>query len=178
MVHIVTPRLELVAAEPPIAQAEADGVQGWCAPLDVEPPGSWPPPLNEHATLAWFADAITKEPEAIGWFAWYVLCRRPRALIGQAGFKGRPDDRGTVELGYSLLPSSQGRGFGTELVRALTMWAFSHEAVDRVMADTYPEFVSSVRVLEKNRFTLNGRADEPGAVRYELRRSMVELTRQ
>jgi RimJ/RimL family protein N-acetyltransferase len=94
------------------------------------------------------------------------------------GFKGRPDVRGTVELGYSLLPSFQGLGFGTELVRALTSWAFSHRAVERVMADTYPEFVASVRVLEKNRFTLSGRADEPGAVRYELRRSMFESVRQ
>jgi ribosomal-protein-alanine N-acetyltransferase len=99
-------------------------------------------------------------------------------LIGQAGFKGRPDARGTVELGYSLLASSQGLGFGTELVRALTSWAFDHQRVERVMADTYPEFVASVRVLEKNRFTLSGRADKPGAVRYELRRSMFEAGRQ
>jgi RimJ/RimL family protein N-acetyltransferase len=178
MVRIVTPRLELVAAEPPIAKAEAEGVQGWCAPLDVPSPASWPPPLNEPATLVWFADAVARDPAAVGWFAWYVVRRGPRALIGHAGFKGRPDAHGTVELGYSLLPSFHGVGLGTELVGALTSWAFDHPDVQRVMAETYPEFVASVRVLEKNRFTLSGRADEPGAVRYELRRSMFESARR
>ena len=100
--------------------------------------------------------------------------REPRALIGHAGFKGRPDPRGTVELGYSLLPPFHGAGFGTELVRALTGWAFGHPPVARVMADTYPEWVASVRVLEKNGFALCGRADVPGAVRYELRRSIFK----
>jgi len=177
MVRILTARLELVAAEAPIAQAEAEGLQGWCAPLGVEPPGSWPPPLDERETLAWFADAIAQDPAALGWFAWFVVRRGPRALIGHAGFKGRPDACGTVEIGYSLLPSFHGQGYGTELVRGLTGWAFGHASVQRVMADTYPEFVASVRVLEKNRFRLTGRADLPGAIRYELRRSMFESRR-
>jgi len=174
MLRIVTPRLELVAAEPAIAVAEADSVQGWCAPLGVEPPGSWPPPLHDGATLHWFAMAVRRDPAGLGWYTWYVVRLARRALIGQAGFKGRPDSRGSVEIGYSLLPPFHGAGYGTELVHALAAWAFRHGTVMRVLADTYPELVASVRVLEKNGFACTGRADDPGAIRFELRRRMFE----
>jgi RimJ/RimL family protein N-acetyltransferase len=174
MVRIVTPRLEIVAAEPDMARAEAGDVQGWCAPLSVEPPGSWPPPLLDADTLRWLASEIGRGPGRVGWYSWYVLRRRPRALIGSAGFKGKPDRHGSVEIGYSLLEPFQGRGLGTELVRALTDWAFTHGEVTRVMAVTYPEFAASMRVLEKNGFTPAGRARLPGAIRLELRRSVHE----
>ena len=174
MLCIVTPRLELVAAEPAIAVAEAASVQGWCAPLGVEPPGSWPPPLHDARALHWFAMAVSRDPGGLGWYTWYVVRRTGRTLIGQAGFEGRPDARGRVEIGYSLLPPFQGAGYGTELVRALTAWAFSHAAVTRVVANTYPELVASVRILEKNGFAFAGRADERGAIRFELRREVFE----
>jgi RimJ/RimL family protein N-acetyltransferase len=176
MVRIVTPRLEIVAAEPGIARAEADDVQGWCAPLGVAPPRSWPPPLLDAETLRWLAVEIART-RGRGWYSWYVLRREPRALIGSAGFKGRPDQHGSVEIGYSLLGPFQGQGLGTELVRGLTGWAFRHGTVERVMAVTYPELAASVRVLEKNGFAPAGRAPLPGAIRLELRRAVHEQRR-
>ena len=177
MMRIITPRLELVAADPSIARAEAGYVQGWCAALDVDPPPAWPPPLHGPDTLDWFAAAVARDPDGVGWYAWYVLRRSPRALAGHAGFKGRPDRHGSVEIGYSLLEPCQGLGYGTELVRALSGWAFDHAEVARVMADTFPELVASVRVLEKNGFTPSGRADRPGSIRFELRRGVFEARR-
>lgn len=173
MLRIDTPRLELVASTPGIAGAEMEGLRAWCAPLGVDPPVSWPPPLDDTSTLRWFASAIERDPDGAGWYTWYVVQRAPRALAGHAGFKGRPE-RGSVELGYSLLPSFQGRGYGTELVQGLAAWAFADRSLDRILADTFPEFIASVRILEKNGFTLCGRARPPGAIRYELRRSVFE----
>jgi ribosomal-protein-alanine N-acetyltransferase len=174
MVRIVTARLELVAAEPSIARAEADRVQGWCTPLGVEPPRSWPPPLLDVSTLHWLAAAVARVPADVGWYSWYVLRRVPRALIGSAGFKGPPDRHGSVEIGYTLLEAFHRAGFGTELVRALSGWAFSHAEVSRVQAITCPELVGSVRILEKNGFTETGRAQPPGSIRFELRRGTHE----
>jgi ribosomal-protein-alanine N-acetyltransferase len=181
MVMIATARLVLVAALPRIARAEADHLPGWWRPLEVTDPLAWPPPLNDAGSLHWFASAIEGDPDGLGWYSWYVTERPaapPSALIGNAGFLGRPDGGGSVEIGYSLLPAFQRRGFGTELVAGLVAWAFGHVQVQRVMAETYPELIASVRVLEKNGFAPASRAARPGAVRFELRRSVFETRRR
>lgn len=175
---IRTARLELIAAEPHVAIAEAAGSRDWFRELQVAPPASWPPPLNDADSVKWFADRIAADPSAVGWYAWYVLgVEGGRALIGNCGFKGRPDVAGSVEIGYSLLPAHQRQGLGTELAAALIAWAFQHAAVTRITAETLPELVGSVRVLEKNGFQGIGRGSAPGLIRFELRRAVYE-TRQ
>jgi RimJ/RimL family protein N-acetyltransferase len=171
-----TARLELTAAEPGVARGEANSTTGWYGPLEVPPPPAWPPPLNDARSLAWFARSIASDPAGLGWYGWYVVSTQNggRALIGNGGFKGRPDARGSVEIGYSLLPEHQRKGFGTELTAALVSWAFGHGAVARVMAETLPELVGSIRVLEKNGFEFVGRGSEPGIILFELRRSVFE----
>jgi RimJ/RimL family protein N-acetyltransferase len=173
---IRTPHLELVAAEPDVALAEAAAAPDWWRALAVARPASWPPPLNDLESLTWFARAIADDPAALGWFTWYVV--RPddqgRLLVGSCGFKGRPDTRGSVEIGYGLLPEYQRQGFGTELTWALVSWAFRHDAVVRILAETLPELVGSVRVLEKNGFELVGRGSARDTILFELRRTVFE----
>jgi ribosomal-protein-alanine N-acetyltransferase len=171
-----TARLELVAAEADVALAEAAGRPDWWRALSVPAPVSWPPPLNDAESLAWFAHAIADDPAALGWFGWYVVLQvdRERTLIGSCGFKGRPDHRGTVEIGYGLLPPYQRQGYGTELAAALVTWAFQRRDVVRIMAETLPELVGSVRVLEKNGFTLVGRGSTEQFILFELRRGVFE----
>ena len=173
---IRTAHLELVAAEPDVALAEAAGAPDWWRGLSVPRPASWPPPLNDSESLAWFARCIADDPGSLGWFTWYVVRRQPaeRLLIGSCGFKGRPDSGGSVEVGYGLLPGYQRQGFGTELTGALVSWAFGHEMVTRVLAETLPELVGSVRVLEKNGFELVGRGSARDTILFELRRSVFE----
>lgn len=172
---IRTPRLELIASEPRVAQDEAADGARWHTALDVPRPGTWPPPLNDRASVTWFARRITANPAALGWYAWYVVgVRGGRTLIGNCGFKGPPDSIGSVEIGYSLLPEHQHCGFGTELASALVTWAFGHRSVARIMAETLPELVASVRVLEKHGFQLVGRGSTPESILFELRRSVFE----
>jgi [ribosomal protein S5]-alanine N-acetyltransferase len=172
---LATAHLELIAATPETALAETTGEPQWWRRLGASGPASWPPPLNDGEALRWFAESIAIDPEGVGWYTWYVLERdapAPRRLIGNAGFTGRPDAHGSAEIGYSILPAHQRRGYGTELVGALIGWAFAQRCVQRVMAETYPDFIASVRVLEKNGFRIAGRAVRPGAIRFELRRTV------
>ncbi|HXE80847.1 MAG TPA: GNAT family N-acetyltransferase [Vicinamibacterales bacterium] len=171
-----TPRLQLIAAEPDVALAEAAGSPDWWRALSVPAPASWPPPLNDADSIAWFARSIADDPSALGWFTWYVVrtSGAGRTLIGSCGFKGRPDARGSVEIGYGLLPEHQRQGYGTELTGALVKWAFGHSSVERVLAETMPELIGSVRVLEKNGFQLVGRGSTRDTILFELRRSVFE----
>jgi len=89
-------------------------------------------------------------------------------LVESGGFKGSPQPDGTVELGYSVLPQYRGRGYATEAVAALLLWAFSHNEVARVIAETALENRSSVRVLEKLGFACIGQGSQARTMRFEL----------
>lgn len=60
---------------------------------------------------------------------------------------GRPDDQ--PELGYRLLRSAWGKGYGTEGSRALIDKGFRELGVSRVTASTYQDNRASRRVMEK-----------------------------
>jgi RimJ/RimL family protein N-acetyltransferase len=182
MLTIRTARLELIAAAADVTSHEASGAEDWYAPLQVERPETWPPPFNDDASQTWFARRIAREETESGWLLWYVV-RRPdmetdrRVLIGNCGFTGAPDARGSVEIGYSLLPAWQRQGYGTELTAALVSWAFSHERVQRVLAVTYPMLDASIRVLEKNGFQRSCRGADGRGLVFELRRGVFECRR-
>ena len=100
------------------------------------------------------------------WY-WVQLDGGERVAIGNGGFKGRPDADGMVEVGYSVMDAYQRRGLCTEAVGALIAWAFSHPEVARVVAETNPDNIASIRVMEKNGLTFTGETDA-GEVRYAI----------
>jgi ribosomal-protein-alanine N-acetyltransferase len=170
MLHLRKERLTLVAATLELVRAEAHGPQKLGALLGAHVPPLWPPPLNDATTLAWTTKALETDPAGAGWFAWYFMHREHGRLeaVGVGGFAGRPSADGTVEVGYSILPSHHRLGFAPEAVRALADWAFTHGEVARVVARTLPALMPSIRVLEKCGFTRAPAAE--GEVCFELTR--------
>jgi ribosomal-protein-alanine N-acetyltransferase len=137
------------------------------------PPAPKQEPDHQDA-MEIMAQALEKGPEQLGWWCWYfVLDDRVsghRVAIGDGGFKGPPDDEGTVEIGYSLLPPYRNRGYTTEAVKALVSWAFQHPQVTRVIAEALPGNLASVRVLLKAGFSEAGPGSERNHIRFELSR--------
>ncbi len=121
--------------------------------------------------MLWFKQQLKQTPNWAGWFSWYWVLRDCATLIGLGGFKGAPNAAGAVELGYSVLPAYQGQGYATEAAAALIAWAFSHAAVNRVVAEVSPAHVASIRVLEKNGFTRGEVHSPKGSLRFALERS-------
>jgi RimJ/RimL family protein N-acetyltransferase len=75
--------------------------------------------------------------------------RSTGAIVGDAGLHplgGRGPD---VELGYTLARSAWGRGYATEMGRALVDHAFGELGVERVLAQVEPANAASRHVLEK-----------------------------
>ena len=104
-----------------------------------------------------------------------VVHRESGSVIGSAGFKGAPDARGMVEVGYGIVPSYEGRGFATEVTKMLVEWAFASGAVRVVRAHTLPETNASTRVLGKCGFGFEGAvvdAEDGRVWRWEKRRSV------
>jgi ribosomal-protein-alanine N-acetyltransferase len=96
--------------------------------------------------------------------------RRPRggrALIGETGFHGPPNGRGTIEVGYSIIPAYRGRRFATEATRALIGAALARPEIRRITAECLDYNLASLRVLEKLGMRHIGSAG--GTLRFELR---------
>jgi ribosomal-protein-alanine N-acetyltransferase len=173
--RIQTARLELFAATVDLAKAEVNNISQLAMMLRCDVPTDWPPPLNDEGSQRWFLRMLEADTEAKGWYIWYVVRNelgRPREIVGNAGFKGKPAD-GVCELGYSLLPQHQKLGYATEAVVSLIAWAFQDERVRRVIAETFPGHLASIHVMEKcgMRFTGDGNPEDgQRTVRYELAR--------
>lgn len=82
-------------------------------------------------------------------------------VIGNAGFKGPPDESGTVEVAYAIVPSWQGKGCATAALGKLMAFASDDGCVRRLRAHTLPENNASTRVLTKNGFTKVGEVVAP-----------------
>jgi RimJ/RimL family protein N-acetyltransferase len=79
-------------------------------------------------------------------FGYYRITRLTDGLaIGGIGFKGQPD-RGVVEIGYGLAPSSRGHGYAAEAVVAVLALAAEH-GLSKVIADTTLDNIASQRTL-------------------------------
>jgi ribosomal-protein-alanine N-acetyltransferase len=88
-------------------------------------------------------------------------------LVASGGFKGPPGE-GAAEIGYSVLPQFEGRGYATEMVGGLVRWALAQPGVVRVVAETEWANPASVRVLGKAGFVPAGVATEPEGARFEF----------
>ncbi len=162
-------RLTLVAAT--VALLEADLSGQLADSIGARVPDNWPPDLYERAAMK-FALALLQDPVERGWSFWFLLTKPPGPVevIGICGFKGRPDESGSVEIAYSILSQYRNRGYASEAVSRLVLWAFSHQHVKAVAAETLPHLSQSIRVLEKNGFIYTGPGSEHGVVRYAVQR--------
>lgn len=100
------------------------------------------------------------------WLCYLFVYHAEQALVGFGGFKSVPDDRRTVEIGYSVAPQYQNRGFATCAVKQLIEIAIASPLVDRVGAHTLAEPNASTRVLKKCGMTKVAESieEEDGAV--------------
>lgn len=172
-----TARLGLVPATVTLARAEIGDRVEFARLLGAAVPDDWPPETLADA-LPLFLGWLEAAPECVGWYGWYALAAGDDGagamLVASGGFMGPPRE-GVVEIGYSVLPQFQGRGYATEIVGGLVRWAMEQPGVTRVVAETEWANPASVRVLEKAGFARCEGATAPGGARFELRKKAEPL---
>ena len=116
--------------------------------LDVRFLPAW---ASEHqrGLLAEVLRALEADPGSRFWRFYFILHTVDRAVIGDAGFKGPPDQEGTVEIAYGIVPLYRRQGYAFEAVTALVRWAFSHPGLRQISARCDDDNVGSIRILEK-----------------------------
>lgn len=83
-------------------------------------------------------------------------------LAGFVGIGGDP-----VTVAYAVHPDFQGRGFGSEMMQGLAVWAFEHGGVEMIEADHFLDNPVSGRILRKCGFKEYGTEMGKSAARLE-----------
>lgn len=76
--------------------------------------------------------------------------------IGYLNFHGAPDERGMVEVGYTLLPEARGHGYAIEAVRAAFDWATRVHGIHLFRASVAPDNERSLNLIAKLGFRQAG----------------------
>jgi ribosomal-protein-alanine N-acetyltransferase len=165
-----TDRLRLVAGTKVLAAAEIEDKAEFAKLVGALVPETWPPD-NLRDVLGYFYALYEEHPEWEGWLTWYAvrIDNDYPILCGGVGFKGPPDKRGMVEIGYSVLPEFERQGLATEMVAGIVQWAKQRPQVKHIEAETDTDNKASIRVLEKNSFVCVGVGLEPNTVRFTRR---------
>ena len=105
-----------------------------------------------------------REPRASGWTQFAIRDREAGELLGDCGCHMLKDH--VAEIGYTIAPAFQGRGYATEAVRQL-LALLGRQNVVQVIARTDARNIPSMKVLEKLGFTPDPSASESYSMRGE-----------
>jgi ribosomal-protein-alanine N-acetyltransferase len=176
--EIRTPRLRLVRSTPVHLRAELESTAALTDALGLSVAASWPPdPQYDADAIRWSLRWLEAHPNETQWGFYYIVETETAQVIGAGGYKGAPDDTGTVEIGYSIVPERRRRGFAREAVDGWVAHAFADARVRRVIAHTLTELAASIAVLRSAGFSFVGAgtdSQEPAAVQYALTREAYE----
>lgn len=103
---------------------------------------------------------LEKDPSIRPWLGRAIVLRavdgfRPR-VIGSVGFHGPPDEKGRLEVGYSVVPEHRRRGIASEAVRAMFDWAHATHGIATFIASISPDNEPSLRLASQFAFVQVG----------------------
>src|SRR5262249_39843495 len=151
-VALTTARLELLPLPSAAAGVLPDDRETAARLLGVALSPDWP----QSDLLDVLPLQAAAGPDAERFGGWGLIGRGASTGGGDGGFMGPPGEDRTVEIGYSVVPERQGRGYASEAVRALVAWALAHPQVAAVVAESDLDNAASIRVLERVGFACTG----------------------
>ncbi len=117
--------------------------------------------VNDHKFMGEFEPilqetkaSLEKQYDRLKDGQWFFIETKDGAKIGYICHylvKGR-----LTELGYALVPSERGKGYGTEVVKIIVDYLFLSRSIVRIQVQTDEENKASQRILEKSGFKKEG----------------------
>ncbi|QAA32189.1 GNAT family N-acetyltransferase [Clostridium manihotivorum] len=146
--NIITDRLILIPVTLEITQSLLEGSIKEIEKLGIGLDEKWP--TNDTKDILPFINKdLEKSKIPSGFEFWMIVKKDSMKVVGDIGFKGKPDEKGEIEVGFGLVENERGKGFGFEALRAITDWAFSQKNVKVIKADCLIDNRPSARILEK-----------------------------
>lgn len=92
---------------------------------------------------------VRSNPENIRWYFRAIVDRSRNLVVGGTSFHAGPDERGMVEIGLGIHESEQGKGYATEAVRGMWLWAAEQPGVRFLRYTVDPNNAPSIKVISK-----------------------------
>ena len=80
---------------------------------------------------------------------WDFYLKDSNSVIGGACFKGQPNEKGEVEIGYGIDEEYQNYGYATEAIGALIDMAKQNTGVKKILFEIEHDNYPSLRVAQK-----------------------------
>jgi [ribosomal protein S5]-alanine N-acetyltransferase len=139
-------RLKLIAATAEMLERYIANKAFFENLIGADCPDNWP---VEKDIYPLYAEMLKIDNSLSGWLNWLIIEKNKKILIGDTGFKGKPDSDGAVEIGYSIIPEFRNRGYASEAVRLLICYAFQFPDIKSVIAETDSRNLYSINILRK-----------------------------
>lgn len=94
---------------------------------------------------------MKKDDRMIKWTR-LVILKEENKIIGEIGGQGNPDETGEIEIGYSIVPDYQNKGYMSEALIGMIAWLEEQPAIHRIFARSYEQNMASIQVLKHNHF--------------------------
>ncbi|WP_112179716.1 MULTISPECIES: GNAT family N-acetyltransferase [Paraliobacillus] len=150
MPHIETKRLLIITLTPEIMEAALLGRDKLEKAISYDVSSEWP--MDVYKQFFPYKIQQFKESPAVNDWEGMVILKDKQLIIGDIGFKGGPNEKGIIDLGYSVIPSQRRKGYATEMANAMVNWGVVQSGVEQVVATSDPDNIASKRVLEKSGF--------------------------
>lgn len=115
-------------------------------------------------------DAEREEGEEV---TWGIVLKENNKLIGTCCLGSFDEGAKRSELGYAIVRSEWGKGYGTEAVRAMVQFGFDKIELNRIEATITPGNDASVKVLEKLNFVQEGIVRERDLIKGKLEDGII-----
>ena len=124
---------------------------------------------DNRTLLTWmYEELYAFIPPKIGFTSWIFIEKLTNQVIGDGGYKGNPDTRGQIEIGYEIIESKRQKGYATEAIEALLEWTLTQDEVKSNIAKCHYKNIPSQSLLDKLGFKLIGEEDEMDLYQIKL----------
>jgi RimJ/RimL family protein N-acetyltransferase len=142
---LITDRTILIPVDTEIMNALSGGV-----PVQLsgyEPHKEWPEDDLKEAFPVF--EELVKKNGKDGFNLWLIIEKESNLILGSAGYMGRPNNKGNIEIGFGIIPVRRKKGFCSESVKALLKWGLSHDDVNGIIARCDKSNIASRKTILK-----------------------------
>lgn len=109
-----------------------------------------------------FVRKSIRQQESRGWMRFAAEHAESGRFMGFSGFDWRGEPDGAIDFGWRLGKDFWGRGFGYEASAAALYVGRESFGIEKITAQSYPENVGSIRIMEKMGMEPIGEDEEYG----------------